>query len=210
MEKRDFDTAAATWDEKPQRIKLAGDVAEAIRKEVKITSSMDVADFGCGTGLLSFLLQPMARSLTGIDSSVGMLEVFREKGRQFALQNIRTQLADLDRGDILTGRYDLVVSTMTLHHVRNVSAVLDQLHGVLAPGGSLCVADLDPDGGLFHEDNSGVFHCGFEREALRRSFADAGFVDIRDTTASEIVKPDKDGDIRRFTVFLMAGRKMGG
>lgn len=206
-EKRDFDSAAASWDENPNRVKLAEDVAAAIKKQVDISSTMDVADFGCGTGLLSLQLQPMVHSLTGIDSSQGMLDVLKEKIDRLQLANVQTQLVDLDKGDTLSGRYDLIVCNMTLHHIKNVSPLLNQLYKVLAPGGTLCITDLDLDGGLFHEDNTGVFHYGFNRKDLRKAFADMGFADVLDTTATEIVKPGKSGEKRIFPVFLMTGRK---
>ncbi|EKD39965.1 MAG: pedicted SAM-dependent methyltransferase, partial [uncultured bacterium] len=188
-EKRDFDSAAASWDENPNRVRLARDVAAAIKEQVAITSAMNVADFGCGTGLLSLQLQPLVHSLTGIDSSQGMLDVLQEKISRLQLANVHTQLVDLDRGDVLPGSYDLIVSNMTLHHIENVAPLLREFHRVLTPGGTLCITDLDLDGGLFHEDNTGVFHFGFDRQDLRKAFAEAGFADIRDTTATEIVKP---------------------
>jgi len=40
---------------------------------------MKVLDFGCGTGLLSFFLQPYVGEITGIDTSKGMIEVFDKK-----------------------------------------------------------------------------------------------------------------------------------
>jgi hypothetical protein len=42
---------------------------------------------------------------------------------------------------------------------------------------------------------------------LRRTLKEAGFDDIRDTTAANVVKTDADGSIRSFSVFLMTGRK---
>lgn len=206
-EKRDFDAAAASWDENPNRVKLARDVAAAIKEQIDITSAMDVADFGCGTGLLSLQLQPLVHSLTGIDGSQGMLDVLNEKIVRLQLANVHTQLVDPDKGHSLSGSYDLVVSNMTLHHVKHVAPLLKEFHKVLTSGGTLCIADLDLDGGLFHEDNTGVFHFGFDRQDLRKAFAEAGFADIRDTTATEIVKPGKSGEKLKFPVFLMTGRR---
>jgi ubiquinone/menaquinone biosynthesis C-methylase UbiE len=40
---------------------------------------MDALDSGCGTGLVSLFLLPHVRSVTGADSSPGMLEVLRKK-----------------------------------------------------------------------------------------------------------------------------------
>jgi len=68
-EKRDFSQAAATWDENPGRVKLARDIADSMIKNLTITSDMNVMDFGCGTGLLTVQLQPLVRSITGVDSS---------------------------------------------------------------------------------------------------------------------------------------------
>jgi 2-polyprenyl-3-methyl-5-hydroxy-6-metoxy-1,4-benzoquinol methylase len=206
-EKRDFDTAAASWDENPTRVKLAQDVAEAIKQQIAITAETKAMDFGCGTGLLSLQLQPQVGSLTGIDSSQGMLDVFTAKIARLQLANVGTRCVDLDQGGILTGIYDIIVSNMTMHHVKDVPPLLKKFHAVMAPGGWLGIADLDLDDGQFHGDNTGVFHFGFDREVLRRQFIEAGFGDVRDLTASEVVKPAANGEKRKFTVFLMTGRK---
>lgn len=207
MEKRDFDSAAASWDEHPGRVKVAADVAQAILREIPLTSDMAVLDFGCGTGLVAIALQPFVRSVTGVDSSAGMLGVFEAKIARLGLDNVRTQFCDLARGDTLSGRYDLVLSAMTLHHVKEIQPLLEQFGRVTAPGGRLCIADLDPDDGEFHDDNTGVCHFGFDRAALREAFEEAGFEAVETTNAAEVVKPGRDGAARRFTVFLMIGTK---
>lgn len=206
-EKRDFDKEAALWDEKPQRVKLATEVAEAMVQRVALTPTMEALDFGCGTGLLTLQLQPLVRSITGVDSSAGMLAVLEDKINRLKLANVRTLLCDLDQGERLTGRYDLVVSSMTLHHIREVDGLLRQWHDILAPGGTLAVADLDSEGGRFHGDNTGVFHFGFDRAALEQSCAQAGFSELSVDTATEISKPDASGRPSRFTVFLLTARK---
>lgn len=205
--KRDFDAAAARWDEKPARVQLAGEVAEAIIGQVELTPAMKMMDFGCGTGLLSLRLQPLVGSITGVDSSAGMLEVFKAKIAKDGRTNIETQLIDPDKDGVLTGSYDLIVSSMTLHHIHEPKVLLRQLYAVLARGGVLAIADLDPDGGRFHDDNTGVFHFGFERAALRALFAETGFIDVRDSTATETIRQAPDGSTRVFSVFLISGRK---
>jgi SAM-dependent methyltransferase len=207
-EKRDFDSAAAVWDEHPGRVKVAADIAQTILRELELRPDMDVMDFGCGTGLVSLALQPFVRSVTGMDSSAGMLDVFEAKIARFGLGNVRTQFCDPARGDELAGRYDLVLSAMTLHHVEEIEPLFDQLARITAPGGRLCIADLDPDDGQFHDDNTGVFHFGFDRAALREVFARAGFENVADSDAAEVVKPGRDGEVRRFTVFLMTGTRV--
>jgi 2-polyprenyl-3-methyl-5-hydroxy-6-metoxy-1,4-benzoquinol methylase len=205
--KKDFDSEAATWDEKPGRIKLANDIADAILKAVALDPSEDVMDFGCGTGLLTLRLHSLVRSMTGVDSSQGMLDVLNAKVGASNLANVRTQHFDLDHGEELKGKYDVIISSMTFHHIREIRPLLDHFYRVLTPAGSLCIADLDLDGGKFHESNEGVFHFGFDRASLRKDFLAAGFEDVADSTAAEVIKPDAKGDERKFTVFHMTGRK---
>jgi len=207
IEKKDFDKEAASWDENPARVKLAKDVADAISKQIILTSDMNAADFGCGTGLLTTLLQPLVRSVVGIDSSQGMLDIFNTKIAKLKLTNVSSLLFDFDKGDTLAGNYDLIVSNMTLHHVREIIPLFRQFYNITAPAGYLCIADLDLDNGQFHDNNTGVFHLGFDRAALHRIFTDAGFGNVQDIAAAEVVKPTPDGKMRQFTVFLMTGRK---
>lgn len=205
--KTDFDKVAASWDQLPARVKLAEDIAGAISRQAVFSGNLEVMDFGCGTGLLTLQLAPRVRSITGVDSSRGMLDVLEGKIANAELTNVKTQLLDLDGGDVLSGSYDLVVSNMTLHHIRDIGPLLAQFHKIIVPSGCLCVADLDLDDGQFHENNQGVFHFGFDRADLRRLFYEAGFDDVKDLTATEVVRPAANGEVRHFTVFLMTGRR---
>ena len=206
-QKRDFDAAAATWDENPGRVKMAHDVARAIIGATKPGPDMDVLDFGCGTGLLTLALQPHVRTITAVDSSRGMLDVLDAKIKSRSLTNVRTRLVDLDRGNELPGPVDLVVSSMTFHHIPDVEMLLNRIAGVLRPGGKIAIADLDSDEGKFHDSNEGVFHNGFDRFAMMKYFEAAGFSSVQNRTAAIMQKPGLSGEMRTFTVFLMTGMK---
>ena len=205
--KRNFDQEAANWDQVTGRVKVAHDIAQSMIQEIILTPDMDVLDFGCGTGLLTFALQPFVRSITGVDSSQGMLNVFKTKIKEQHLSNVKADPLDLDKGDLLEGSYDLIVCSMTLHHIKEIGPLLKLFHQVLLPSGALCIADLDLDDGKFHSNNDGVFHFGFDREALRRTFIDAGFCDVRHRAAAHVEKPVGGDKIRLFTMFLIIGRK---
>jgi ubiquinone/menaquinone biosynthesis C-methylase UbiE len=206
-EKRNFDNAAATWDENPGRVKLARDIADSMIKNLTITSDMNVLDFGCGTGLLTIRLQPFVRSITGIDSSQGMLDVLNDKIAKLPLPNVKTMLIDLEKGQKLTGNYQLVLCSLTLHHIPEIKPILAQFYNVITPGGFLSIADLDMDDGRFHEDKTGVFHSGFDRNVMRQYFSEAGFENITDTTAATLTKPVLNHGTWQFTVFLMTGHR---
>lgn len=206
-EKRNFDQEAANWDQAPGRVKVAQEIAHSLMQEIILTPDMDVLDFGCGTGLLTFALQPFVRSITGVDSSQGMLDVFKRKIKEQNLNNVKTNYIDLDKGDILTGSFHLIVSSMTLHHIKNISPLLKQFYSILLPSGRLVIADLDLDDGMFHSNNEGVFHSGFDRKELYRMFIDEGFLDVGYRTAAQVEKPVEGGRTHLFSIFLIAGCK---
>jgi ubiquinone/menaquinone biosynthesis C-methylase UbiE len=209
---RDFDAEATTWDENPVRVQMSRDVAEAIRETIPLMPDMDVLDFGCGTGLVALRLRPSVRSVTGVDSSQGMVDILTAKVRRQGLKNVTALHADPDKGGVPGGQYDCVVCCMMLHHVPDIQPLLDRFAGVLRPAGLLAVADLDPDEGKFHESNAGVFHSGFDRCAMQEHFGRAGFENVRNRTAAILpgmAKPVPGESTRMFTVFLMTGQKRG-
>jgi SAM-dependent methyltransferase len=61
-------------------------------------------DFGCGTGLVALALQPLVRSVTGVDSSQGTHDVLAAKIARQGLGNVRKLFRDRVRGDALGGR----------------------------------------------------------------------------------------------------------
>ena len=206
-DKTDFDEKAATWDANSQRVKLANDVADAIIREMKPTQDMDALDYGCGSGLVTLRIQPYIRNITGIDSSKAMLEVVQAKVEKLGLKNVRTQFVDFERGGKAVGMFHLIVSSMTFHHVNEPALLLRQLYDLLLPGGLIGIADLDKEDGLFHDDNTGVFHFGFDRAHVKRLLEKTGFREVRDVTAATVVKNVTGKGERKFPVFLIIGKK---
>jgi ubiquinone/menaquinone biosynthesis C-methylase UbiE len=204
---KDFDNGARFWDENPGRVKMARSVADTIKADVVIKEEMEVLDFGCGTGLITLQFQPLVKMITGADSSQGMLDILASKIENLELKNVRIVYMENGNFERLKGKYDLIVSSMTLHHIKDTAPLIIKFNEILKPGGMLCIADLDPDDGLFHSDNTGVFHYGFEREKLKGEFERAGFTDVKDTTAAEVPKPVPGGGERNFSLFLICGKK---
>ena len=196
-----FDQAAATWDLADRRVRLAQGVAEAIAARVPLSRGMDVLDFGCGTGLVSLELAPRVGSLAGADTSAGMLEALAGKA---AAQHIPLHLIPLEAsgaGD-LGGPYDLIVSSMTLHHVEDVPTLFTRLLGHLRPGGHVALADLDVEDGTFHEDATGVHHRGFPRNRIQAWLEGAGFASVHLDTATVTQKEGRD-----YPVFLATAQR---
>lgn len=190
-ERRNFDAAALNWDEKPRRVKLATEVATAIQENIPLSKEWDALDFGCGTGLLTLQLAPALGSMTGVDSSSGMLERLNAKIQEVGFTNVQTELRDLEKGKLPTGRYHLITSSMTLHHIKEIVPLLKSLKTLLHPSGWIALADLAFEGGRFHDEPVGVFHHGFSTEEFAEMLAKAGYSSISITTAATIVKGDQ-------------------
>jgi ubiquinone/menaquinone biosynthesis C-methylase UbiE len=205
--RKDFDKEAATWDQNPGRVKLAYEVADTIIREIRPTGDMDVLDFGCGTGLVTLRLQPFVKTITGADSSEGMLRILQGKVSRLGLKNVKIQFADFEKGERVKGTFHLVVSSMTLHHVSDTADLFRQWFSLLLPGGLLCVADLDTEDGSFHSDNIGVLHFGFDRQHLKGLLQKTGFTGVRDVTAAVIDKEIEGKEKRTFRVFMIIGGK---
>ena len=199
----DFDAKARTWDADPAKVERAERVAAAIRREAPVGPSTTAFEYGCGTGLLGFALQPYVKHLTLADASDGMLDVLREKIAATGARNMTPVRLDLLVDAAPDATFDLVCTLLTLHHVRDVDLVLRRFHGLLAPGGHACLSDLDAEDGSFHGPGVDVHH-GFDRADLARRLERAGFRDVRFTTPCEIVK---GVDARRYPVFLAVARR---
>lgn len=173
----DFDERAATWDDDPAKIERARVVAEAIEQAVDLDGSQHLFEYGAGTGLVTQALGDGVGSVTLADTSAGMRQVMLDKIAAGAITNGRVWDTDLETEAAPDERFDLVVTVLTLHHIHQIEPVLARFAQLLSGGGRLCIVDLDHEDGSFHQHSVDV-HNGFEREALARDLASAGFSDI--------------------------------
>ena len=203
-EHRGFDEEAATWDDDPAHERRQVAVAQAIKEAVALSPRMSAVDVGGGTGRLSILLADEVGSVVVTDPSAGMVQVARERIEAAGLgDRLRAIQADLTT-DRLEGGYDVMWSSMALHHVQDLEELLRSVAGLLVDGGRLCIADLDEDpDGAFHADKADFDgHHGFDRQHLAERMARAGFTDVSFVDATTVVKGD-----REFSVFLCTATK---
>lgn len=204
-----FDEKAREWDEDPVHVERSRAIAKAIRNRLSLSDDMKAFEYGCGTGLLSFELQPDLGSITMADNSEGMLEVLNEKVEARKASNLHPVKLDLTEDDFRDQQYDLVFTQMTLHHIPDTEGILTSFHKILKPDGYLCIADLDKEDGSFHGKDVTDVHRGFDRDELTKMMKDIGFSDIAFTTAYHIEKEIEDGSTKSFPVFLAVAKKKG-
>ncbi|OQY20151.1 MAG: hypothetical protein B6I36_02010 [Desulfobacteraceae bacterium 4572_35.1] len=206
-QQRDFNKVATNWDEKPRRVQLATAVATAIKDNIPLDSTMKALEFGCGTGLVTFNLVNRLAHVTAIDSAAEMLEVVKQKAVAADIDNITTSLNGSAIPELQDNHYDLIFSSMVLHHLPDIYAVLAEFRKALKSGGIVALADLDVEDGSFHSDPCGVVHCGIDRLWLNEQLLDLGFNHVQQTTAHTIVKYRSNGE-QRYPVFLIWAQKL--
>lgn len=200
-----FDAKARQWDENPVFRERGQKIAQAIREAVSPTRAMSALDYGCGTGQLSFPLKDELGAILMADSSRGMLDVLTEKIAAHGVTNMTPVKLDLLIDPPPAQRFDLIYTSMTLHHVPDTDRLLRIFHDLLKPGGTLCIADLDKEDGSFHGPEVDVHH-GFERSELSRRATQTGFSDIHFQTVFSIAK-DREAGTQEYPVFLMTARR---
>lgn len=196
-----FDLAALTWDEKPARVKIAKSVADGIKEDIPIREGFKLLDFGCGTGLVSFFLADSVEQIVGLDSSQGMVDMFNKKAKENGINAVAYKV-DIFNQDFTENNFDIIISSMTFHHIKRPVDILKKLSKHLKKGGYIAVADLVKEDGTFHDDNEGVEHFGFEIEEFESFLKEAGFKDIKSKIIYKIKKENRE---REYPVFLIRG-----
>jgi len=195
-----FKEKAKSWDMNSKIVQNAKAIAELIVKNINLNKDMEIMDFGAGTGLLSYCVAPYVSKITAVDNSPAMLLEFQSKCDDFSC---KTEVLEKDLSvEEISGKFDGIISSMTIHHLEDITALFTKFNHMLKKGGFIAIADLDSEDGSFHSDNTGVQHFGFDRKVLEKIAKETGFKEIRFDLASTINKPHQT-----FTVFLLTAVK---
>jgi len=162
--------------------------------------SLDVADFGCGTGVLSVSIARWARSVVAIDQNRDALNEARARAKREGARNITFLREDLHHLSLPADRTGLVVLSQSLHHVEDPQAVLAEAARILTPGGRVVVLELMPHRETWVQERLGHRHLGFQPADLERQLRRAGFERV-----NREVHPQNAGS--PFRVFLLTGEK---
>ncbi len=195
-----FKEKAKSWDMNSKIVQNAKAIAELIVKNINLNKDMEIMDFGAGTGLLSYCVAPYVSKITAVDNSPAMLLEFQSKCDDFSC---KTEVLEKDLSvEEISGKFDGIISSMTIHHLEDIAALFTKFNHMLKKGGFIAIADLDSEDGSFHSDNTGVQHFGFDRKVLEKIAKETGFKEIGFDLASTINKPHQT-----FTVFLLIAVK---
>ncbi len=200
-----FAHKAPEYEANSHRVATVQGIGRSLLSAIDLHGDMHLMDFGSGTGLLLEQLAPRVGKVTAVDVSAAMNQELEAKRHRLPcqLEILPLDLTAQPLHTCLDGvRFDGIVSSMTLHHVADISALLARFYTLLPPGGFIALADLDAEDGRFHPDMSGVYHAGFAREQIRALAEQAGFGQVEICTASVAQKPWGD-----YPIFLLTARR---
>lgn len=149
-----------TWDnlysEHPDAYELlvshedyAGNLAPAIEQIQPLTGTT-AAEFGCGTGRVTSLLQPRVQRVHAFDLTAPMLRVAQEKRRRLAWTNVSLTLADSRALPTRDGWADFAIEGWAFLQIAvwhpadwrgQLGRALDEMRRAVRPGGRMILIE---------------------------------------------------------------------
>jgi len=195
-----FEEKSQEWDKNEMIRGLSTAIGSTMLQKVDFHPDMDVMDFGAGTGLISGQVASKVGKITAVDISEAMLEKLSAKPE--LKDKVQTICQDITKKP-LDKKYDVIVSAMAMHHVEDTDNLAKTFASHLKPHGTVALADLDTEDGTFHpEDTEGVYHSGFDRDAMKSILEKNGFENIDFVTAHTVEK-----ETGRYPIFLVTATK---
>jgi ubiquinone/menaquinone biosynthesis C-methylase UbiE len=205
----DFQKALMWWDKEPGRLTMAHKIAQAMLNRTSPRGNEVLLDYGTGTGLIALEFIHSVKKIVAVDSSKDMLTFLQKKLDANSITRIEPLEWSIGNDLQKLPRFDIIIVSLTLHHVMDTTLAAEVFYSLLNAGGTIAVADLDPDNEESHGPEMTV-HSGFVRENLRDIFKIAGFTNIQfDTVATLSKVSSKTREIKDFPIFLMIAHKAG-
>jgi 2-polyprenyl-3-methyl-5-hydroxy-6-metoxy-1,4-benzoquinol methylase len=200
MAKDFFQHKANNYEQNTNRVQNVRNIANKTTQEINFDKSMNIIDFGSGTGLLLEQIAPMVKKITAIDMSPSMNKKLLEKKD---ILDCELEILQIDLATTkLEKKYDRIISSMTLHHIKDIKKLFTDFYTMLNDNGAIALSDLDTEDGTFHQEDTGVHHFGFNRDEILNIAKEIGFKDLKIQTASIIEKP-----YGTYPVFILTGYK---
>ena len=199
-----FAEKAKMWDSNPQVMALADLFSAELDKIVPDHSGLAILELGCGTGLVGLRYAKKAASLDMVDASPAMLDALRTKdeARASHVTVHEGTLSMLVGQAVAPESADWIISNMALHHVKDIPALIKELHQLIKPGGRVTIGELETEPGTFHAPDV-VPHNGFDPDELSRLFEKGGFTPNKTHTFLTMPREDNDGVTRTYSAFIL-------
>ena len=167
----EWDEYAENWDVDPTVEEYAKNAFSALLQNINI-NGLTVLDFGCGTGALTQLMSPTAKSIVAIDPSSEMIKHLDKK----ALNNV-SSISDYLSKELVQNlpefksKFDVIVASSVCGFLPDYEATLSLLKSLLKDGGVFVQWDW-----LSNDDSS---EMGLSVKRVKQAFVANDFVNTK-------------------------------
>ncbi len=171
-------------------------IMEVLEPHLPARQDLRILDAGCGAGLFSALLRPLAAELVGVDLSGGMIRMALQTGRYDKLKE--SDLREyLEAGN---GPFELIAAADVLVYMGDLAPLLQAARGAMTPGGLFAFSVERAQSNEFEISTAGRYR---HSEPYLRRLAEAhGFetLEIKDA----VLRREADKDVQSLVAVLRA------
>eukprot|EP00980_Cylindrotheca_fusiformis_P007885 scaffold1678_cov80-Cylindrotheca_fusiformis.AAC.2 len=186
----DKEETAKDWVTNPTVIFINEQLAKVFLE--RFQSQLDpqkttLLDFGCGIGHLTKLVGPYVQSITGVDVSPAMIDMYQQQNYSNMKQAVCLNMTEFHPAHLNGDTFDFIVSFYVLHHVEHPEKMVQVLSSYLNPGGTLVFGEFVPLTKPSHFFNPGQL-TGWLKDAGLENVSEDVALDLK---VEDIPKPDK-------------------
>ncbi len=136
---------------------IARELESRVLRQTGLDSGMRVLDLACGPGIVTAMLAEAVvdGEVLGVDLSKELLVQARAYADNQQLTNVRFQQGDVYALDESLGQFDFIYARFLFQHLADPDKAMAQILPRLAPGGRLCVVDIDDQWLTLHPEPDG-------------------------------------------------------
>jgi ubiquinone/menaquinone biosynthesis C-methylase UbiE len=188
-----FRAHAAEWDRIRKLHAADAAVEEAIRVALADKPFRSLLDLGTGTGrMLELFGREIERGL-GLDLSLDMLLLARDRLERAGLKHCSVRQGDIYDLPLTDDSFDVVILHQVLHFLDDGARAIKEAARVLRPGGRLLVVDFAPHELEFLREKHAHRRLGFPPETVTQWMTAAGLEPVMHKSLSP--EPGSEGKI---------------
>lgn len=144
-----YEEKAELYDQLISREDYKNNIYTAIT-DIRPVQQIDIIDLGAGTGRLTCMLAPKAKSIISMDLSRTMLHFLEKKLNSQGIRHYKTRVADNRSLPLDNHCSDMVVAGWTISYIassnhrewkNNLSQAISEMKRVLRPGGTIVILE---------------------------------------------------------------------
>src|SRR4051812_43889020 len=185
-----FRSHAAQWD-RIRKLHVTDEAVEgAIRDALADRPFRSLLDLGTGTGRILEMFGPDLERGLGIDLSLDMLLLARDRLERAGFRHCSVRQGDIYDLAVPAGSFDVVIIHQVLHFLDDGARAIREAARVLAPSGRLLVVDFAPHDLEFLREEHAHRRLGFSAEAVTQWMVAANL----DVTMHKSLSPEPGSD----------------